>query len=176
MPELWERQPAETAPSWAAFMAYRDFGAKRSTAKVAQELRKSKRLMDRWSGVHRWVDRAAAWDHELDRMNREAQAEAVIEMNTRHAGIAMSMQAAVLERLQELDPATLSPTQLTQMIAVASKLEREARGVDTDWADMPAAALDNVPEKLIDMSSDPEERDRIIELAEWLGKKQAAAS
>ena len=48
-PELWERQDGETAQAFQAFAEYRDMGAERSLAKVAQKLGKSKPLMERWS-------------------------------------------------------------------------------------------------------------------------------
>ena len=45
----WERQPHESAKAYEAFCSYRDMGSSRSTAKVQQEIGKSKRLIDRWS-------------------------------------------------------------------------------------------------------------------------------
>ena len=71
MTERWERQPEETTPAFAAFAAYRDYegetGEARSMSKVARELSKSRSLLARWSGKYAWVERAAAWDAEVDR-------------------------------------------------------------------------------------------------------------
>ena len=39
-PEVWERQEGETAQAFQAFAAYRDMGAERSLAKVAQKVGK----------------------------------------------------------------------------------------------------------------------------------------
>lgn len=72
-PHPWDRRPGETSPAWAAFVVYRDMGAERSTARVAQELGKSKTLADRWSGANEWVARAAAWDAHLDAASQAAQ-------------------------------------------------------------------------------------------------------
>lgn len=63
----WEQQPEETPPAFHAFAIYRDMGPRRSTAKVARELGKSKTIVDRWSSRNAWVVRASAYDSHVDR-------------------------------------------------------------------------------------------------------------
>jgi hypothetical protein len=45
-------------------------GYQRSLAAVAWKLRKSKKLLERWSSAHGWVNRVAAWDAYNDRESR----------------------------------------------------------------------------------------------------------
>ena len=72
--QSWDRRPGETSPAWAAFVVYRDMGGQRSTAKVQQERGyRVRRHVDKWSGEHDWVARAAAWDAHLDAANQVAQ-------------------------------------------------------------------------------------------------------
>ncbi|MBC7340903.1 MAG: hypothetical protein H5U02_00355 [Clostridia bacterium] len=130
--ELWERQKGESRKAYQAFCAYRDMGPARSLAKVSQQLRKSKVLLQRWSVRWSWVARAEAWDDELDRRAREAQEQARLEMVDRHARAAVAFQQRVLERLAELDPSELSPGDLVKWFDVAVKVERLSRGEPTE--------------------------------------------
>lgn len=59
---IWERLESDTDKSYHAFCIYRDMGATRSLAKVAQELSKSETIINRWSGQHDWVNRVSAYD------------------------------------------------------------------------------------------------------------------
>ena len=63
----WERQEGESAKAFEAFTIYAGLGADRSLRAVAQQLGKSKTLMDRWSSTYGWVARAAEYDADLQR-------------------------------------------------------------------------------------------------------------
>src|SRR5215831_10550216 len=87
----WERQPGETSKQWLAFVTYRDLGPARTLAEVCRLLYPGQRRTPRpvgrvvaWSSKNDWVERARAWDAEQDRINREAQTEARLEMTERH--------------------------------------------------------------------------------------------
>lgn len=126
--EPWAKQAGESAAAWQAFVRYRDMGAGRSTAKVAQALGKSKALMDRWCNRWSWVARAEAWDEELDRQRRDVQARAVREMAERQAKAGMVLQARGLEGLKFLSSDKLSAADAVRLVMEGAKLERLARG------------------------------------------------
>lgn len=80
----WERQPNESEEAYAAFLAYRDMGVKRSLRSMGQEGDKRgsfQKRCGRWSSKWRWVDRSAAWDNRIQgerdkvRLNQEAKWE-----------------------------------------------------------------------------------------------------
>lgn len=128
-PEPWERQPGESSKAYEAFCLYRDMGpGERSTRKVAKKLNKSLTQIGKWSSRWNWVERAAAWDDELDRQARLAQAKAIKEMNERHAKQARALQTKALQRLQKMNPEEMSPEQVRLYILEAAKLERLAMG------------------------------------------------
>lgn len=79
----WERQPDESTEAFEGFVIYRD--RERSIRKAANLAGKSATLFGRWSGRHRWVSRAAAWDREQDRVRREGELKARAELGERHA-------------------------------------------------------------------------------------------
>lgn len=123
----WERQEGESAKAFEAFTIYAGLGADRSLRAVAQQLGKSKTLMDRWSSTYGWVARAAEYDADLQ---RKAHAEAVKKarkMNDRHIGIALKMQEKALEALAKTPAESINTKVLVSMLREATKLERESR-------------------------------------------------
>lgn len=128
----WERRPTESVPAFEAFAEYRDMGPERTLVLVAAKLRKSATLMGRWSSVHEWAERTAAWDAHLDRQRQEATVDAVREMAERHAKVAATMGAKVVERLRAIDPQTLSASDLARWFEIAVRIERLSRGLVTE--------------------------------------------
>lgn len=131
-PQPWERRESESTKAYEAFCIYRDMGPDRSLAKVAEKLSKSEQLMKRWSYTYGWVERAAKWDDEKDRIEREAaqkeQAKAIRDMRTRHAKLAEAMLMKAARGLARIPDDEIKPGDISRMVDVASKLERISRG------------------------------------------------
>jgi hypothetical protein len=150
----WVRQRYESAKAFEAFSIYRDMGVSRSLHNVAQVLSKSDTIMKRWSVQWRWVERAAEWDVECDRVSRNEQLEAVAEMGRRHAtqaqlaiGALGQLTGEFLKRVQRaakegdkkfLDG--LSNDDLMKYLIqgmgrleMLTKVERTARGLPDAW-------------------------------------------
>lgn len=132
LPKPWERQEQESAQAFQAFTMYRDMGAERSLAKVAQKVGKSKALMERWSRRWQWVIRADAWDDEVDRQSRKELQKGITEMRKNHVGIAKAMLVKALQALQKMPSDELAPKDISTMVDVAAKLERISRGEVTE--------------------------------------------
>ena len=131
-PEPWERQRKESDKAFEAFAAYRDMGAERSHAKVAQKIGKNKGLIARWSRVHGWVSRIEAWTDEQDRLMREVLLKGVTAMRKNHAEIATAMLIKALKALQQLPAEEMTSGDIAKMVDVAAKLERLSRGEVTE--------------------------------------------
>lgn len=127
-PEPWERQKSESAKAYEAFSLYRDMGASRSIAKVAEKLQKSNQLLGRWSRNNKWVDRVAAWDAEQDRIARQAQTAEIKRMRKRHADLATAMLVKASKALKNLPEEEINGMTISKMVETASKLERISRG------------------------------------------------
>lgn len=139
MDQIWERRPGESARAYAAFCMYRDLPPReRSLTRVAEDIAKAstkqrhvasiRRRLSDWSSKWNWVERAAAWDEERDRIARQAQIEAIKEMRERHASEAMMLQKKALDRLRAMDARELAPNDVLRYLIEAAKLERLARG------------------------------------------------
>lgn len=131
-PEPWERREEESTKAYEAFCTYRDMGRERSLSKVAEKLQKSETLMGRWSRTYDWVKRAAKWDDEQDRIEREAarkeQEREIREMRKRHADLAKVMLIKSAKALARIPDDEIKPGDISRMVDVASKLERISRG------------------------------------------------
>ena len=92
----WERMPKENEWAFMAFNIYKDYGADRTVVKVAREIGRSEpqcyAMCRKWS----WVERALAWDDEVQKKKNEATLKAAQDMAKRHANMAMAYQAPFL--------------------------------------------------------------------------------
>lgn len=127
-PDPWERQEGESTKAYEAFCIYRDLGINRSIAKVGKVLGKSQALLEGWSSKHGWVERAAQWDSEQDRVARQQQLDEIKKMRKRHATLAGDMLMKAAAALKELPEDEIKATDISRMVDVASKLERLSRG------------------------------------------------
>lgn len=126
-PQPWERQKGENTKRYEAFCIYRDMHP-RSLYKVAEQLAKSRTLITRWSAQDHWVDRAAAWDDEQDKIARQAQIDEIKKMRKRHADLATAMLVKAAKALQRIPEDEIKAGDVSRMVETASKLERISRG------------------------------------------------
>lgn len=135
--EPWERQKGESRASFAAFVHYRDMGPlKRSKVECARQVGRSLRLIGVWMSQHQWVRRADLWDLHLDRVARQAEEDAIIEMRQRHIAVGQLMVSKGVQKLTgdeangiiALDVNSLTPRAIATLIEEGVKIERLARG------------------------------------------------
>lgn len=140
----WERQAGEGDKAWAAFVAFRDLGPRRTVVAALRSEGKnpgSLRRWEKWASQFHWRERARAWDAEVDRRSREAQVQAREDMARRHIEQAMALQALGRGQLGRwLDPTnpekpTLNIWSVMQLIAMGTNLERLARGTPEEEQD-----------------------------------------
>lgn len=123
----WERQEGESAKAYEAFMVYLKLGDERSQQAVGKELAKSRQLISRWSATYRWVERAAAYDADIQRKAHAAAVRKQKKMAERHISIALQLQEKALAALADMKPGDIDPRVLVTMLREATKLERENR-------------------------------------------------
>jgi hypothetical protein len=131
----WDQLPNEGAKAYAAFVSYRDQGTTRSVRSLAGQIGKSRALLERWSSTYDWRNRARAWDDHLSKLRNEAwemsvvaPADAVAEMNARHAMLARELQTKAFDALRNVLPTELSPKDILAFLVEATRLERQAVG------------------------------------------------
>ena len=131
MAEIWERQKNESSKAYAAFCVYRDLGPERSLDKALSEANKkptNRRHWSRWMEKYRWYERAQAYDDYIERKKRKEKEKAILEMADRHVKLSKAFQQRLAQRLQQIDPSELSPSDMAKWLDVATKLERLSIG------------------------------------------------
>lgn len=127
-PQPWERQPGEGDAAFAAFVVYRDSGATRSLTDTCTKIGRARTTVANHSKRWAWPARAAAYDSWLDQQGTAAVVDELVEMNRRHARLAMDALEKLSDRLRAMEPEEVTPKMLAGLLKVASDLERQARG------------------------------------------------
>jgi hypothetical protein len=131
----WERmlESGESEAAFQAFIHYRELPpGQRSTAAVAQECRKNRSLITRWSARWSWLQRVAAFDQWVDEQKVSAQVDALAEMWRRQTQIALVGQQQAMQWLQQVDPSQLRDEVGLRLLIETTRLERIARGAQAD--------------------------------------------
>jgi hypothetical protein len=95
----WTRRPGESTQAYQAFRRYRDLGASRSVAKVAQELAKSRSLVVRWCTKFDWVERCRLFDQDQERREREERKGRQRHMAARMDAVQATASTLLLQAL-----------------------------------------------------------------------------
>lgn len=140
--EKWKQLPAEDAPQFAAFCAYRDSDPNtRSIRTVCEQYHGEdftendyKRWL-RYATKHRWKERSRAWDEYKDDVSRETELAAIRQMRRDQVQAAKRIQQvgekSILRELEkfEKDPEyQLNPALILQFLTQGASMERQVRG------------------------------------------------
>ena len=124
----WERQPEETPKAYEAFTIYRDLGKERTIPKVAETLRKSVSLMNRWSQAYSWVERVTAWDDEADRQAAQKQLKDIANARVRQRKQAVKMQLKALQLLESINEGDAKLSEIVALMKLGMEQERICMG------------------------------------------------
>jgi len=128
----WEKQSDETMTAWVWFTRYLELGSARSLAKLQQAYDKTPsyiRQLAHWSKKNNWVERANAYDVNLQKKWLESYEENKLKAARRHSEIADIVYEFVLEKLKSLRDVQLKPTEWKMLAEFAVKTKREALGL-----------------------------------------------
>lgn len=142
----WSPQEGETSTAYAAFIAYRDLGPRRTMRAAAAKFypddfespedvdpKSGKvRNFERWSSRWRWVARCEEWDTFLQKQADADEVQAVKDMRARHVNMMTVMQSKAVQYLNtitEEDLRRMTPDTAMRMLDLAIKNERLARNV-----------------------------------------------
>jgi hypothetical protein len=130
-PQPWERQPRETDKAWEAFTTYRDMGDGRTKQAVSDRLSKSRQLIQRWAALWDWDERVRAYVVADDKAWLDSLAHERRKAAQRWVRLAQAAQAKTGQALTNLQPADLTPGDLTRLLKLAVDVEKDALGMAT---------------------------------------------
>jgi len=186
--QAWEQRERESAQAYAAFLAFRDSGPKRTVKGVAEALGKSRSLVAGWASRHDWRCRTRAWDRE-DRRRDEAvvreQQDDFVRRRLRRADMLGRIGLALLGRFFRRDPATgelqlssqVKPRDAVPLLRLATELEERIDIARSEEERLPAEERlqgldDRELERLIELAQAADETDEVNEEA---GRDESAS-
>lgn len=175
MRQPWDRWTGEPSKAYAVFLVYRDLGPSRSFSKVVAKLGRPQSYrgqLEKWSPKWRWVARAESYDAHLAEKATRAQEDAIVDMERRHASVALEVLDKLSKRLETLDPEKISARDFSALMKSAVEVERIARGKPDAEVHVKGAIEPGTVQKILE---DPESTDLAAQLAARLaqaGKEQ----
>lgn len=136
MTNPWDQQLKETSKAFAAFIAYRDLGMRRSCSAASNQVGISHNSAMELSKRHNWLERVRAWDAYIDKQTQHNQIEAVKKMKERQIALAMKAQKAAEKGLKKfiaqfnedqdgkVSPYATKPDGLSKLLDTGCRLER----------------------------------------------------
>lgn len=133
----WEQQPGESDTQYQRFRYYLDHkSTPRRLAEIAQELvKRDKRKITAasiitYAGRWRWRDRAALRDAEVHKHTDEKLLTTAERIQTAHLEAATILRERVIEEVAARPLGEASLRDLTNLLGLAYKIERETLGLD----------------------------------------------
>lgn len=124
----WDRMDGEPPKAYQHFTTYREAGRGRTIYDIADRLKRARGYLYQLSRDWQWVKRAEAWDRELDRVFAEKMADRRRRSAETTLSIVSIARQKLVERLQNIEIAQLTPTQWLQWFEALTRVEREAMG------------------------------------------------
>jgi hypothetical protein len=154
---VWHRQPDEPTRWYERFERFRQMGPNRSLlACVNAEAerngtKKHKCNPGSWSEAAekwKWRERAAAWDDFQRELARQEEQEELTRRRRIHIAQAQLVQGKAVERLQNLDPSTLTARDVLAYLSEGVRLELLGRGAPSEITEerrreLPAEQVDD---------------------------------
>lgn len=119
--DAWARRDREPTRAYAAFRAFRDLGPQRQLDAVEGFAR---RTVGYWSTTWDWLARAAAWDDAQAMIEDAERLDALRAMHRTHQVAARAALSIALTALRQIDPATISASEIARLIDLGVRVER----------------------------------------------------
>ena len=134
--ESWEKLDGETSLAFSAFCVFRDLGAERNIRKAVETAEKDKSKWDKryrvwrnWSAQYRWLERAAGYDRNVEKMKQTELRKTIEAQGEQHRAVTGKMLEVVKKKLDLMNPEELTQGNVTEWVSTAIKAEREAVGL-----------------------------------------------
>src|SRR4051794_39217935 len=132
----YERQDGESKQAFEGFVVYRNLGLTRNLKDVGRKIGKNHSLIKRWSSQHNWVERAQAFDNEMDKRTILENAQLRKQMVKDHAEVSRQLLHKVKVAIEHIKPEALSPYEIAKLLEIAVKIERLSRGESTEISEI----------------------------------------
>jgi hypothetical protein len=134
--ESWEKLRGESAGAFAAFCAFRDFGADRNIkravaaaeADVSKQAKKY-RMWRNWSNQFQWAKRAADYDVYVDKLKQTERRRTIEAREEAYREVTGKMLRVVNRKLDLMDAGELTQGNVAEWMKTAIDTERDVFGI-----------------------------------------------
>ena len=172
--ELYERQPEESDNEWLAWMTYREYypGKLPTMSELAQKLHMTVATLLKYSQKWNWKVRMIHWARATDADNMSQRRDAIREMNRQQLEITQTMMSKLVEAMAYLDPATMKPSEITNMMKFATGLQKEINSYVDEKIDQPALDANTVKQAQLTKKEELSDVAQILASVGLLGNTQ----
>lgn len=138
--ELYERQPEETDNEWLAWITYREYypGKLPTMSELSKKLHMTVATLVKYSQKWSWKVRMMHWSRATDSAIQDERAAAIKEMNRKQLQLTGTMMDKLVEAVDYLDPATMKPSEITNMMKFVTGLQKDIVSYTPEQIDQPA--------------------------------------
>lgn len=172
--ELYERQPEESDNEWLAWITYREYypGKLPTMSELAQKLHMTVATLLKYSQKWNWKVRMIHWARATDADSMSQRRDAIKEMNRQQLEITQTMMSKLVEAMDYLDPATMKPSEITNMMKFATGLQKEINTYVDEKIDQPALDANTVKQAQLTKKEELSDVAQILASVGLLGNKQ----
>jgi hypothetical protein len=134
--ESWEKQKGETSLAFAAFMVYRDFGPERNIKKALRRIERDEAVVSRkyrtwrfWATRYHWIERAADYDSDLDRVTLAERRRLIKEREKALLQTSGKMLVVVDDKVSTMQQGELTQNNVPNWYRAVAQTEREVLGL-----------------------------------------------
>lgn len=143
--EIWKKTDGESDIAYKCFDKYLKLPKTRSLQDLARLLKKNICIIRKWHKTYNWEERATAFDTSLP---EEQEAYDIKKMYRRHIEKAMELQNLALQKFNDIDPLTLTNSEMIRFLSAGANLEKSARKGFQQSYDSQNGEEDNYNERL----------------------------
>lgn len=132
---IWEKQKDESDAAYKCFSNYLKMPKTRSLSHLSELIKKNIYIIKKWYSKYQWEERARAYDKSVS--NREEDYD-IKKMYRRHIEKAMKLQNLAIQKFNDIDPSTLTNSEMIRFLSAGANLEQSARkGFEQSFAAAP---------------------------------------
>ncbi len=140
--KLWDKQPGESEPAYAAFEAYlkmKTDGGFRNVSALARTLSKSRQLLDGWKQKWNWQERCDAWDRDLLEKERKSALDERKKTAKNHRTIAIALQSKALTALKKAETDGWELKDIISALRLGTEIEKRALDLEASYKQLELA-------------------------------------
>jgi hypothetical protein len=154
--ELYERQPEETDNEWRAWMMYREYypGKLPTMSELSKKTGYTVATLVKYSQKWNWKVRMLHWSRATDATIQSDRVAAIKDMNRKQLQISQTMMDKLVEAMDYLDPATMKPSEITNMMKFATGLQKDIISYTPEQIDQPGMDMHAVKQSQVTKKED----------------------